>query len=214
MASTLLKQLARHRSSSSSSSSTSITTKFLLQPHHRRHLHHQRQHPLCAATSTLHHRPATSSSSSSATFATSTTSTSTSTLSSFAPLTELDLQHFSNIVGPSNLITEADALAAYNTDWMGKYFGASTLALRPGSTKEVSQILSHCHERQLAVVPQGGNTGLVGGSVALGDRELVLSLSRMNRVLEIDTHGGHLVCEAGCVLEALQDAASSQPSPL
>lgn len=118
-------------------------------------------------------------------------------------LTEADVQHFASVVGPSNLITDAHALEAYNTDWMGTYRGASRLALRPSSTEEVSQILEHCHRQHISIVPQGGNTGLVGGSVPLSD-EVVLSLSRMNRVLSLDEHAGHLVCEAGCVLESLQ----------
>jgi FAD/FMN-containing dehydrogenase len=118
-------------------------------------------------------------------------------------LTERDVQHFSSIVGAANTVTDAHALEPYNTDWMRKYRGASRLALRPGSTDEVSQILRHCHAQRLAVVPQGGNTGLVGGSVPISD-EVILSLSRMNRVLSLDEYSGHLVCEAGCVLEALQ----------
>ena len=78
-------------------------------------------------------------------------------------------------------MTDADALAAYNTDWMCKWRGHSTLALRPSSTEEVSQILSYCHSRRLAVVPQGGNTGLVGGSVPAYD-EVIISTARMDQV--------------------------------
>ena len=79
-------------------------------------------------------------------------------------LSELDVQHLASIVGPSNAVTDADALEQYNTDWMRKYRGNSKLALRPSSTAEVSAILAHCNERRIPVVPQGGNTGLVGGS--------------------------------------------------
>jgi len=119
-------------------------------------------------------------------------------------LSELDVQHLASIVGPSNAVTDADALEQYNTDWMRKYRGNSKLALRPSSTAEVSAILAHCNERRIPVVPQGGNTGLVGGSVPVDD-EVVLSLSRMNRVLSLDEHAGNLICEAGCVLETLQE---------
>ena len=122
---------------------------------------------------------------------------------SHAALTELDVQHFSSIVGASNMVTDEDGLAAYNTDWMGQYRGSSRLALRPASTEQVSRILEHCNRQRIAVVPQGGNTGLVGGSVPLAD-EVVLSLSRMQSVLSLDEYSGHLVCEAGCVLETLQ----------
>lgn len=87
-------------------------------------------------------------------------------------------------------------------DWMMKYAGACPLVLRPRNTAEVSAVLAHCHERRLAVVPQGGNTGLVGGSVPVFD-EVVLSLSRMNTVEGFDEVGGVLTCQAGCILETL-----------
>ena len=122
----------------------------------------------------------------------------------FTALSELDVQHFASIVGESNAVTDASALENYNTDWMRKYRGNAKLALRPGSTAEVSAILTHCNARGIAVVPQGGNTGLVGGSVPVDD-EIVLSLGRMNRVLSLDENAGNLICETGCVLETLQN---------
>ena len=121
-----------------------------------------------------------------------------------AALTELDLQHFRSIVGPPNVVTDTQELQVYNTDWMRKYHGKSKLALRPGSTEEVSAILSHCNQRKIAVVPQGGNTGLVGGSVPVND-EVVISLGRMNKVISLDQHAGNLICQSGCVLETLQE---------
>ena len=96
--------------------------------------------------------------------------------------TELDVQHFSSIVGEGNVITEHAAMEPFKTDWMGKYKGHSTLALRPGSTQEVSQILAHCNAQRIPVVPQGGNTGLVGGGVPVHD-EIVIGLKHMNKVL-------------------------------
>ena len=86
---------------------------------------------------------------------------------------------------------------------MGKYRGRAPVALRPRTTAEVAAVLKHCHARDLAVVPQGGNTGLVGGSVPLHD-EVVLSTQRMDRVLAFDAVGGILTCQAGCILENLQ----------
>ena len=124
-------------------------------------------------------------------------------LSTNQKLAQADVEAFSRIVGSANVITESNALEAYNVDWMRKYRGSSSLALRPGSTEEVSAILAYCNERRLSVVPQGGNTGLVGGSVPVDD-EIILSLSRMNSVRSVDTDAGHLVCDAGCVLEVLQ----------
>tara|TARA_B100000085_G_C18558721_1_gene518689 strand:- start:1753 stop:3435 length:1683 start_codon:yes stop_codon:yes gene_type:complete len=92
-----------------------------------------------------------------------------------------------------------------NADWQKKYFGKSKCALFPRTSEEVSTILRYCHENHIAVCPQGGNTGLVGGAVPVFD-EVILSLKRMNSVLSIDDVTGVCVCEAGVVLEELDDA--------
>ncbi|KAF0908906.1 hypothetical protein E2562_030205 [Oryza meyeriana var. granulata] len=97
-----------------------------------------------------------------------------------------DVSYFKSILGESGVVQDEDRVAVANVDWMGKYKGASQLLLLPKSTTEVSKILSYCNSRRLAVVPQGGNTGLVGGSVPVYD--------------EVN---GILTCEAGCVLENL-----------
>jgi hypothetical protein len=81
---------------------------------------------------------------------------------------------------------------------MGKYTGRSSLALKPTSTDEVSQILAYCSLRRLALVPQGGNTGLVGGSVPVFD-EVVLNMSAMNRIVSFDEvrkHASYQVCSS------------------
>ena len=87
---------------------------------------------------------------------------------------------------------------------MGKYHGAARVALRPRSTAQVSAVLAHCSARRLAVVPQGGNTGLVGGSVPVFD-EVVLSTSAMNKILAFDPVAGTVTCQAGCVLQTLDE---------
>ena len=76
--------------------------------------------------------------------------------------------------------------------------------MRPKSTEEVVDVLKHCNERKLAVVPQGGNTGLVGGSNPVYD-EIILSMSRMNRVLGFEDAYGILSTESGAILEVCQD---------
>lgn len=124
-------------------------------------------------------------------------------------LTRHDVEHLRSIVGISNVVTSVEELAPYNTDWMRKYHGHSQLALRPSTSEQVSQILSHCNRRKLPVVPQGGNTGLVGGSVPVTD-EIILSLSRMDRVLSLDQNTGNLICEAGCILENLQSYVNAR----
>jgi (R)-2-hydroxyglutarate---pyruvate transhydrogenase len=83
---------------------------------------------------------------------------------------------------------------------MRKYKGQSKLVIKPGSTKEVSQVLSYCNEEMLAVVPQGGNSGLVGGSVPVFD-EIIINMSRMKRIRSFDEVSGTLVVDAGCILE-------------
>ncbi len=122
----------------------------------------------------------------------------------YATLTEAVLEVFRGIVGAANVLTSAEDLAGHNRDWMGKYEGASQLALRPKTTEEVSRVMKHCHERGLAVVPQGGNTGLVGGSVPVFD-EVVVSMARMDAVRSVDALSGVLVCQAGCILQNLDD---------
>jgi FAD/FMN-containing dehydrogenase len=126
----------------------------------------------------------------------------------FARVTPADITYFKQILGHSSVITCSDDLERYNTDWLKRARGQSTLVLRPKSTEEVSQILSHCNSRKLAVVPQGGNTGLVGGSVAVHD-EVVLSMAAMNRILNFDSASGVLSCEAGCVLQNLEQAVNA-----
>ena len=85
---------------------------------------------------------------------------------------------------------------------MRKFRGQGVVVLRPTSTEEVAAVLKHCNERRIAVSTQGGNTGLVGGSVPVFD-EVILSTERMNNVIALDTVSRILTCQAGCVLERL-----------
>ncbi|KAF7828918.1 D-2-hydroxyglutarate dehydrogenase, mitochondrial [Senna tora] len=118
----------------------------------------------------------------------------------YSTLNDEDVSYFEGILGKKNVIQDEERLVAANTDWMHKYKGSSKLLLQPRSTHEVSQILKYCNSRCLAVVPQGGNTGLVGGSVPVFD-EVIISLSSMNNIVSFDKVSGILVCEAGCILE-------------
>ncbi len=93
----------------------------------------------------------------------------------------------------------------YLNDWTGKFSqSSSSLVARPSTTAEVSALLKFCNEHRIAVVPQGGNTGLSGASVGMDD-SLILSMSRMNQIVEVNEVAGILSCEAGCVLQTLQD---------
>nr|XP_057946280.1 D-2-hydroxyglutarate dehydrogenase, mitochondrial isoform X2 [Doryrhamphus excisus] len=119
----------------------------------------------------------------------------------FARVTQEDLDYFRRLL-PGRTITDPDLLEACNVDWLKSVKGSSEVLLRPQSTQEVSQILSYCNHRNLAVNTQGGNTGLVGGSVPVYD-EIVLSTAFMNNILSFDSVSGVLTCQAGCVLENL-----------
>ncbi|CAM9644876.1 unnamed protein product [Chrysoparadoxa australica] len=87
---------------------------------------------------------------------------------------------------------------------MGHYLGQAPVAVMPESASEVSEVLRYCNQRRIGVVPQGGNTGLVGGSVA-GEGDIILGTRRMNKVHSFDATAGVLVCEAGCILDDLDD---------
>jgi FAD/FMN-containing dehydrogenase len=87
---------------------------------------------------------------------------------------------------------------------MRKFRGHTKLVLKPGSTEEVSKVLKYCNDNMLAVVPQGGNSGLVGGSVPVFD-EIVINMSRMNQIRSFDEVSGSLVVDAGCILEVMDN---------
>jgi FAD/FMN-containing dehydrogenase len=112
------------------------------------------------------------------------------------------------IVGAANVLTSPGDTAAYFTDWRKQYSASAQCVVRPASTAEMARVVAQCASENIAIVPQGGNTGLCGGSVPTGARpEVVVSLSRMNRVREIDALNDTITVEAGCVLAAVQQAA-------
>lgn len=119
----------------------------------------------------------------------------------FSTVSEEDLAAFECII-PGRVITDPEQLQACNVDWLKTVRGCSKVLLRPQTSEEVSQILRHCYKRNLAVNPQGGNTGMVGGSVPVFD-EVILSTALMNQVISFHDVSGILVCQAGCVLEEL-----------
>jgi FAD/FMN-containing dehydrogenase len=112
------------------------------------------------------------------------------------------------IVGARHVLTAPEDTKPYFTDWRRQYAGAGECVVRPASTAEVADVVALCLREQVAIVPQGGNTGLVGGSVPTGGRrEIVLSLGRMNRILALDALNDTITVQAGCVLAAVQRAA-------
>jgi D-lactate dehydrogenase (cytochrome) len=114
---------------------------------------------------------------------------------------------FSAIVGSAHALTDQSELVAYVTEERNLFHGRSPLVLRPGSTEEVSEICKLATAHNIALVPQGGNTGLVGGQTP-HNGEVVVSLKRMDRVRDIDTASNTMTCEAGVVLQTAQQRAS------
>ncbi|MDQ7972797.1 MAG: FAD-binding oxidoreductase [Rhodocyclaceae bacterium] len=111
------------------------------------------------------------------------------------------------IVGASHVLTEGD-LSAWEQDWRKRARGKALAVVRPGSTDEVARVVRACAAAGTAIVAQGGNTGLAVGSVPDGSgTQVVLSLTRLNAIREIDAANLTVTVEAGCVLQALQEAA-------
>ncbi|WP_175422599.1 FAD-binding oxidoreductase [Bradyrhizobium yuanmingense] len=126
-----------------------------------------------------------------------------------APLTAEMRDALRAIVGEKGLIEDEHGKHPFVTDWRGLLVGSAGAVVRPGSTEEVSKVVRLCHEHGVAIVPQGGNTGLMGGATPWpAHTGIVLSLGRMNRVLEVDPVGYSMTVEAGCVLQTLQETAS------
>ena len=118
------------------------------------------------------------------------------------------ITRFTNLLGPVGVLTGESDTASYCTDWRDLYHGRALAVLRPASTAELAGLVRLCAEQGVPMVPQGGNTSMVGGATPDGSgREVVVCLSRMNRVRGIDPHDLTMEVEAGVTLKAAQDAA-------
>jgi FAD/FMN-containing dehydrogenase len=114
------------------------------------------------------------------------------------------------IVGDSNVKTAADELVGPLTDWRSRYHGRAMAMVLPATTAEVSAIVRECSSQRVPIVPQGGNTGLVGGATPDNSGDAILiKMSRMNRVVAVDPIGNTITAEAGVILSDLQNAARS-----
>lgn len=113
------------------------------------------------------------------------------------------------IVGERHVLTDPDMRAGYERDWTGRYRGTARFVVRPGSTGEVARVVRACAESGAAIVPQGGNTGLVGGGVPRGG-EVVVSLARLDQREMVDMTAGEVTVGAGVTLAALQEHALGQ----
>ncbi len=126
-----------------------------------------------------------------------------------APTSEL-INAFRAIVGSRHAITDAQAQKPYLTEWRDRYIGKTPIVLRPGNTDEVSQILRLANTNRIGVVPQGGNTGLVGGQIPFETgHEIILSTGRLNDIRNVDAVGRTLTVGAGMTLTEVQAKAQS-----
>jgi FAD/FMN-containing dehydrogenase len=115
---------------------------------------------------------------------------------------------FGDIVGGANVLTDPKDTQPYLTDWRRQYSGSAECVVRPANTAEVARVVAACARERIAIVPQGGNTGLSGGATPTGKgREVVLALGRLNRIRALDRLNDTLTVEAGCVLANVQAAA-------
>jgi FAD/FMN-containing dehydrogenase len=118
------------------------------------------------------------------------------------------VERLRRIVGASNVLVEPADVATHVTDWTGRFVGSGTTVVRPGSVAEVVAIVELCRRERIAIVPQGGNTGMVGGGVPLSG-ELVVSMRRFDRVEPVDTLSRQVTAGAGATVESVQRAASA-----
>jgi FAD/FMN-containing dehydrogenase len=123
------------------------------------------------------------------------------------PLSSELIAKFRAIVGDKYAVTDAADIAPYVTEERDLFRGRSPLVLRPGSTAEVSAICKLANDHRIALVPQGGNTGLVGGQTP-HNGEVVVSLRRLDKIRDIDTASNSMTCEAGVILQVAQRRAA------
>src|ERR1700751_1725301 len=123
---------------------------------------------------------------------------------------ETTIERIKAAVGPPGWIADPGDQEPYLVEARGLYRGATRLVVRPASTAEVAAVVRICAEAELTIVPQGGNTGLVGGGVPPEDgHNIVLALGRMNRIRAIDPVNFTMTVQAGCILEHLKQAAAA-----
>lgn len=125
------------------------------------------------------------------------------------------LDAWRKIVGTENILTKSennDDFLQFSTDWTKSFTGGSVVVF-PKTTEEISSIMKYCHGHRIGVVCQGGNTGLAGGAVGVHRnkfQELIISTKRMNNIIEINKEAGHVVCEAGVILEILNNKVQEE----
>ena len=121
------------------------------------------------------------------------------------------LSQFNQILEQKYILTEEQDIAPYLTDWRKRYNGKALAVVLPRTTQEVAKIVQICAANQIALVPQGGNTGFCGGATPdESGKQIVLNLKRMNTIREIDVANQTITLEAGCILQTAQEKAAEQ----
>ena len=115
-----------------------------------------------------------------------------------------EINKFRKIVGNKNVITDKNDMQKYLKEWRGVYTGVAGAIVKPKSTKEVSNILKFAYRKNISCIPQGGNTGLVGGQIPFNRDHIVISLERLNKIREINPTNQSVTVEAGLILSDLQ----------
>ena len=119
------------------------------------------------------------------------------------------IEGFKALIGAQHCLTDSTDIDPYCHEWRNKFNGVTALVLKPGSTQEVADIMKLAYAHDIAIVPQGGNSGLVGGQIPdQTGNQVILSTERLRRIRSLDSDSNVAVVEAGVVLEVLQDAAS------
>lgn len=112
------------------------------------------------------------------------------------------------LIGPTAVLTDAEDRAPYLKEWRGRYQGHAPVVVRPGSTGDLAAVVRACAEAGVSIVPQGGNTGLVGGAVAGADQVLI-STDRLTTIRALDAANNTITVESGVILQSIQDAADA-----
>jgi FAD/FMN-containing dehydrogenase len=126
-------------------------------------------------------------------------------------MSQIALSAFESVLGPKGYSTDPDVLAPWLTDWRGRYTGKAMAMLSPANTAEVSQIIKIAAQHHVALVPQGGNSGMVAGATPdESGNAVLLSLRRMNTISDYDENDGSFTCDAGVILQNLHEAAAAK----
>jgi FAD/FMN-containing dehydrogenase len=121
------------------------------------------------------------------------------------------LRRLADLLGPSGYVDEAADIAPWLVDWRGRYRGRAAAMLQPAGAEEVAEIVRLCAADRVPLVPQGGNSGMVGGATPGASGEaLLLSLRRMRRIRRLEREAGYAICEAGVILAELHEAADAE----